>query len=105
MLKFCQIIGYSQIQFFNCSGTEGVKQNNNKTLKTIQNLLILKFNHFSANFFKFWIFFWFSTETLTALLSVPGWAGFDTDLLSESNIIKMVNVNIVFTERFLKNSQ
>ena len=38
MFKVCVIIGISEIEFFNFSVTERVKQNQKK-LKTIQNLL------------------------------------------------------------------
>ena len=40
MLKFCAIIGISEIEFFNLSGTKRVKQNQGNS-KTIQNLLNL----------------------------------------------------------------
>ena len=48
MFKVCVIIGISKIKFFNFSGTERVKQNQ-ENLKTIQNHLSLSVNHFSSN--------------------------------------------------------
>ena len=56
MFKSCVITGISKIQVFKFSGTERVKQNQKK-LKTIQNLLSLSVNHFSSNFNKIPIFF------------------------------------------------
>ena len=43
MFKFCGIIGISEIEFFNLSRTERVKQNQKKEkkIKIIQNLLSL----------------------------------------------------------------
>ena len=58
-----------------------------KKLKAIQNLNV---NHFSRNFNKFGIFFWFFTETLTLLLTVTRWAGGNTDLQSDRNILEMI---------------
>ena len=75
----------------NFSGTES------KKLKTIQNLLSLNVNHFSSNFNKIQIFFWFFTETLTLSFHVPRWAGDTTDLPSNSKISKAVKVNTTRT--------
>ena len=59
-------------------------------------------NHFSSNFNKIPIFFWFFTETLTLSLPVPLSAGDNTDLPSDSNISKTVRVKIAFTRRLFK---
>ena len=42
------------------------------------------------------------TGPLTFLLPVPRWAGDNTDLTLNSNISKMVRVNIAFTRTFLR---
>ena len=101
MFKVCGIIGISKIEFFNFSGTEKVKQNQKK-LKTIQNLLSLKENHFSSNSNKSQTLFWFFTENLTPSLPVPCWAVHYTNLLSNSNISITMRVNIVFLRMFFE---
>ena len=69
--KVCGTMGILKIGFFNFSGTERVKKNQNNS-KTIQNLLNLLVNHFSRTFNKIPIFF---TGTLTFSLPVPCWDG------------------------------
>ena len=64
----------------------------------MKNLLSLYFNHFSSNFIKIGILFWFLTDTLTLFVPVACWACDNTDLLSNSNVSKTVNVNIVFNK-------
>ena len=96
----CLKFGISKIKFFNFSITERVKQNQ-KNIKTIQNLLTLKFNPFSRNFNKCPISFGFFTETLTISLPVRHWADINTDLHSDSNISQAISTNIAFTD-FLK---
>ena len=101
MFKVCGIIGISKIVFFYYSGNERVKQNQ-KTLKTSQNLLSLSVNHFSSNCNKIQKCFWFFTETITLSLPVPRCAGDDTNLPLESNISKTLRVNIAFRKAFFK---
>ena len=43
----------------------------------------------------------FIIETLTLLLSVSCWLGANTELPSNSNISKMVGVNIAFIKKYL----
>ena len=64
--------------------------------------LLLWFNHFSSNFNKFQIFFWFFTETLTLSLPFPRRGGDNTHPPSDSNNSKTVRVNIAFTGTFFK---
>ena len=47
-------------------------------------------NHFSSNFKKIRINFWFFTETVALLFPVLRWVGDHTDLPSNSNIFKTV---------------
>ena len=58
-------------------------------------------DHFSSNFNKIRMLFWFFTETLFLSLPVPSWAGDNTDLTS-NNISKTVEVNIAFTITLFK---
>ena len=58
MIKLCEIIGISKIEFFNFTSNERVKKNQNN-LKTIQNILSFQLNHFSSNFNKIQIVFCF----------------------------------------------
>ena len=101
MFKVCGIIGISKIEFFNFFGTERVKQNQKK-LKTIQNLVSLKENHFLSNSNKSRTFFCFFTENFTPSFPVPCWAVHYTNLISNSNILKTVRINIVFPRMFFK---
>ena len=73
-----------------------------KNLQTIANLQSLQalVNHFSSNFNKFRIFFWFFTETLNLSFHVSHWAGDNTDVPSDSNIWKLVGVNIAFFKEY-----
>ena len=93
--------GISKIYIFNFSGNERVKQNQKK-LKTIQNLLSLSGNHFSSNCNKHQTSFWFFRENL--ILSLPGnhCACPNSDPTSSSNILKTVRLNIVITGTLFK---
>ena len=71
-------------------------------LKTIQNLLSLYDNYFSSRYNKCQTFFWIFTEFLTLSPAENCWAVHDTDLASNSNIFKMVRVNIAIVEKFFK---
>ena len=99
-----QLLVSQKIEFFNFSGTEKIKKTPKK-LKTIQSLLRLQFNHFSGNFNKLGIFFWFFTETLTLWLPLPRCAGDNTDPLSDKIISETVRANINFAQIFSKNIQ
>ena len=62
----------------------------------------IKKNQFSNNFNKNQAFFWFFTENLTLLHSVPSWAGANIDLPPNSNFSKTARVNIALTWTFFK---
>ena len=101
MFNVCGIVSILKLEFLNFCGTERVKKNNdNKKIKNHSKPHSLEIKLLFNQFQKFGIFLWFSTETLTVLLLVPRWAAFNTDLLLDSNIVKMVKVNIAFMKRF-----
>ena len=104
MFKVCGIIEISETKFFNFCVTERVNKNFKK-LKTIQNLLSSQHNLLLSKSKKSEAFFCFFTENVTLFLPVNHCLGHNTDLTSNSNISKMVRVNIVFTERILESIQ
>ena len=87
MFKVCGVFGISKIDFFNFSGTKSVKQNQ-ITLKSNPN--------------KSRTSFWFFTKKLTLLLPVARCAGHNSDLSSNSNTPKMMEVNIAFPKTIFK---
>ena len=102
MLKVCAIIEVTNIDFFNYSRTERIKQNQKKKKKrkTIENILSLQDNHFLTNFNKSRTFLWFLTDNLTLSLPVTHCSNHNTSLLWNNNISKTVVIDIKGT--FLK---
>ena len=92
MFKVYGNIAILKIEFFNFSGTERVKQNQNK-IKTFQTLLTLYVNHFSSNFNQNQLIFLLILKLQPFLFTVPRWAGESTDVYSNNNISKSVKVN------------
>ena len=82
MLKVCAIIEVTNIDFFNYSRTERIKQNQKKKKKrkTIENILSLQDNHFLTNFNKSRTFLWFLTDNLTLSLPVTHCSNHNTSL-------------------------
>ena len=68
-------------------------------LKAIQNLLSLYDNYLSSRYNKSQTFFWIFTEFLILSPAENCCAVHDTDLASNSNILKMVRVNIAIVRK------
>ena len=95
MFKFCGIIGISKTEFFKFPGTERVKQNPpppkkkkerknqnySKPPRLVRQLLFKKFQQ---------------------KLTEPCWAGNNSDLHTNSNILRAGKISIILTRTFFK---
>ena len=105
MFRICVQIGISKIDFFNFSGTESVKENQ-RNLKTIQNLLILSFHPFPSNIKKFPIFFLVFYSNLNPFPPCALLGGSQLPLTFEQSYLKNgQRKHCLFPENYLNNIQ